>query len=330
MTSKAPSTITTPVSPTQSKRATYPTPPASASPRHERFPDHRQEAFGEQDPPKSLSSPSSPTSTTRLRRTSSLTSRFPGDKSHHPLAQLTAESRAADRAPHLRAKHQIGPDTIDTLDNVTGAAYHHPGPYDATLLARNNTPASSPVAALAESNAETLKATPREKIIDSVHGHRPLDGVATYPPGGTDPNGHVYDYEPGENLMTAGNPAGGAYKRWPGLAYHPDDIKGKGEPSYSIEKALKDHKNGGVDGGSKGHRTSASQEIELTSRPSEAADQAQATGNAQQIERDGMWGDGKGRMRRSASAKEKRLSGGGLKKRFGSLKKHVKEAQILP
>jgi hypothetical protein len=26
--------------------------------------------------------------------------------------------------------------------------------------------------------------------------------------------------------------------------YHPDDLKGKGEPSYSIEKALKENKNG--------------------------------------------------------------------------------------
>ena len=44
--------------------------------------------------------------------------------------------------------------------------------------------------------------------------------------------------------------------------YHPDDIKGKGEPSYSIEKALKDHKvqkrNAKVQGESG---------IELTGRP---------------------------------------------------------------
>jgi hypothetical protein len=319
------------VSPTPSKRDTYPSPPPSASPRHGQFPTHRQEAFGEHEPTKSGSSPSGPTATTRPRRTSSLTSRFPGDKSHHPLAQLTAENRAADRAPHLRAKHQIGPDTIDTLDNVSGTAYHHSGPYDATLLARNTIPISSPVAALAESNAETLKATPREKIIDSVRGHRPLDGVTAYPPGGIDPNGHVYDYEPGENMMTAGNPTGGAYKRWPGVTYHPDDIKGKGEPSYSVEKALKDHKNDGVDGSGKVHRSTASQEIELSSRSRQSADQAQASGSAEQFDRDNpMWGEGEERMQRSASGKEKRLSGGGLKKRFGSVKKRIKDAQILP
>jgi hypothetical protein len=130
--------------------------------------------------------------------------------------------------------------------------------------------------------------------------------------------------------MTADHPIGGAYKRWPGLDYHPDDVKGKGEPSYSIEKALKDHKNRRGNGGDPGHRTRASQEFELTSLPREANGQAQATENTQQIGKDSMWGDGQGRMRRSASTKEKRLSSGGLKKRFGSFKKHVKEAKILP
>ena len=315
----------------QSKRNSYPSPPASASPRHEQFPSHRQEAFGDVERTKSGSSPSSPIATTRPRRTSSLTSRFPGDKSHQPLAQLTAESRAAYRAPHLRPKHQIGPDTIDSLDNVSGAAYHHSGPYDATLFARNNSNITSPVAALADSNAETLKATPREKIIDSVRGHRPLDGVAAYPPGATDPNGHVYDYEQGENLMTSGDPAGGAYKRWPGVAYHPDDIKGKGEPSYSLEKALADHKTGNVTSSDRGHGNSGSQEIEMTSRPRQSADQAQTSAIGDQFDKDNpMWGDGEGRMRRSAAGKEKRLSGGGLKKRFDDMKQHIKDAQILP
>jgi len=190
------------------------------------------------------------------------------------------------------------------------------------------------VAALAESNAEALKATPREKILDSLRGHRPLDGVATYPPGAMDPNGHVYNYEQGENMMTAGNPGGGAYKRWPGVAYHPDDIKGKGEPSYSIEKALKDHKITSVDGSDKGHKKSASSEIELTSRPRQSGGQAQTSGvagGADQFERDNsMRSNGDEGVRRSASAKEKRLSGGGLKKRFGSMKRHIKDAQILP
>jgi len=77
--------------------------------------------------------------------------------------------------------------------------------------------------------------------MDSVRGHRPLDGVASYPPGSTDQNGHTYRYQEGENMMVDLNPGGGAYKRWSGIQYHPDDIKGKGEPSYSIEKAIKEH-----------------------------------------------------------------------------------------
>jgi hypothetical protein len=190
------------------------------------------------------------------------------------------------------------------------------------------------VAALAESNAETLKATPHEKILDSLRGHRPLDGVATYPPGATDPNGHIYSYEQGENMMTAGNPDGGAYKRWSGVAYHPDDIKGKGEPSYSIEKALKDHKMTNVDGRDTGHKKSTSNEVELTSRPRQPSGQAHTSGvlgDADQFDRNNpMRGDGEEGWHRSASAKEKRLSGGGLKKRFGSIKRHIRDAQILP
>ena len=135
-------------------------------------------------------------------------------------------------------------------------------------------------------------------------------------------------------MMTAGNPDGGAYKRWPGVPYHPDDIKGKGEPSYSVEKALRDHKMASIDGSDKGHKKSASNEIELTSRPRQSGDQAQTSGvsgGADHFDRDNsMRGAGEQGVRRSASAKEKRLSGGGLKKRFGSMKRHIKDAQILP
>ena len=164
-----------------------------------------------------------------------------------------------------------------------------------------------------------------------MRGHRPLDGVAAYPPGSTDPTGHVYDYEQGENLMTACGPEGGAYKRWPGVAYHPDDIKGMGEPSYSVVKALKDHNATPVDGSGRGHRKSASQEIELTSRPRQSTDRVRTNTNGDQFDTDNpMWGDGEERMRRSASGREKRLSGGGLKKKFGSMKQHLKDVQILP
>jgi hypothetical protein len=145
--------------------------------------------------------------------------------------------------------------------------------------------------------------------MDSLRGHRPLDGVAAYPPGSVDRlTGQRYDYEQGENMMIDNNPEGGAYKRYPGLEYHPDDIKGKGEPSYSIEKALKEHKIS--DEGD--HRKEMADGIEMTS-------QHRRSGSAR-ISVDGDESD----VKRSGSL-SKRLSGGGagLKKRIGSLRKKV-------
>lgn len=204
----------------------YPSPPASTSPRPHGSPNHRKEHLGD--------------TYNRPRRSSSLKERFPGDPTVSPLNQLSREKAVADRARHITRHHAVRPDTIDSLDASGIGAYHHEGPYDATLFARNNSWRSSPVAAVAESNNEALKATPHEKIVDSVQGHRPLDGVASYPPGVTDRNGQTYNYREGDNMMTEENAPGGPYKRWPGVQYHPDDIKGKGEPSYTVEKALKE------------------------------------------------------------------------------------------
>ncbi|KAJ9615680.1 hypothetical protein H2200_001756 [Cladophialophora chaetospira] len=296
----------------------YPSPPPSGSPTFSknsptvtqsplsphspRSPGHRQEAFGNGDP-------SSPVG--RRRRGSSLSERFPGDASHRPLDTLTKEKHAADRARHATRKHRIQPDTIDNLDNTAGGAWHHGGPYDATLFARNNT-TNSPLAALADSNAEALKATPKEKIIDSVRGHRPLDGVATFAPGNMDRNGNVYNYEEGDNMMIEGGPEGGAYKRWPGVQYSPEDIKGKGEPSYSIEKALKEHKIS-----DDGQKTNGTQGIEMRTRHRSSSGVASGT-----VDRSG-WDDGEPAIGRSGSI-SKRLSGG-LKKRFGSIKRSNRE-----
>ncbi|EXJ88292.1 hypothetical protein A1O1_05222 [Capronia coronata CBS 617.96] len=267
-----------------------PTMRQSSNPQSPRSPSHRQEAFGD----KSTGS--------GRRRGSSLSERYPGDMSHRPLDQLAKEKAVADRARHATKKHHIQPDVIDSLDDSGGSAWHHGGPYDATLYARNNS-SNSPLAAVADSNAEALKATPKEKIIDSVVRHRPLDGVAAYPPGFEDPMGNSYEYEEGENMMVENSPGGGAYKRWPGIPYLPEDIKGKGEPSYSIEKALKEHsiRDDGV--GSEG--------IELQSRHRSSSG-AIATA-------DSSWDNGSGQMGRSGSI-SKRLSGG-LKKRFGSIKR---------
>lgn len=278
---------------------TYPSPPASKpqSPLSPSFssPTSHREALSD-----------SPVG--RRRRGSSLTERFPGDMSHRPLDQLSREKAIADKSRHATKKHHIQPDTIDNLDTVGAGAYHHSGPYDATLLARNNTK-DSPLAALKDSNEETLKATPRENIIDSVRGHRPLDGVAAYPPGSVDRlTGQVYDYEQGENMMVDNNPEGGAYKRYPGLQYHPDDIKGKGEPSYSIEKALKEHRIS--DEGS--HRKDMVGGIEMTSQPRRS-----------ESGRIGITADGSGIGRSASFGKRLSGSGAGLKKRIGSLRRKV-------
>lgn len=61
---------------------------------------------------------------------------------------------------------------------------------------------------------EALKATPPGKIADCIWHSRPLDGVAYYPPGSTDPDGNTYDYEEGWNMMTEDR---GDFRRWPGM-----------------------------------------------------------------------------------------------------------------
>ncbi|KAI1618499.1 hypothetical protein EDD37DRAFT_622903 [Exophiala viscosa] len=286
-----------------SNSGAYPSPPPSGNSPNGRFPSpqqsprspsHRQEAFGGQQ--------------TGRRRASSLTERYPGDKSHRPLDQLAKEKYIADRARHATRKHHIQPDTIDNLDRSGGTSWHHGGPYDATLFARNNS-TNSPLAAVADSNLEALKATPKERIVDSVRGHRPLDGVALYAPGNSDRMGNVYNYEEGENMMTEGRPEGGAYKRWPGIQYLPEDIKGKGEPSYSIEKALKEHHIG------EESKAEGDEGIELQSRHRSSSGAVPPS----------SWNDGEGQtVGRSGSLR--RLSGG-LKRRFGSVSKRKSSGQ---
>jgi hypothetical protein len=154
---------------------------------------------------------------TRPRRTSSLSQRYQGDESHQPLNMLRKDSKKAYRAPHLNKRHIPGADLIDRLDPTPNKLpYHHEGPYDAALLARNTSYKSSPIAALEDSNREALKATPAEKIKDALEKHKPLDGVAVVPPGERDQLGRVYNYEEGTDMMREGNPEGGAYKRWDG------------------------------------------------------------------------------------------------------------------
>lgn len=129
-----------------------------------------------------------------------------------PLEFVKHEEKLAHRSPHLRKKHLPGTDTIDRLDVGPLGRYHHEGPYDAALLARNTSFKSSPVAATMGVNNETLRATPIENIRDAIEGHRPLDGVAAIAPGSEDRLGRRYDYKDENLMITEGN-----YKRWPGV-----------------------------------------------------------------------------------------------------------------
>ena len=144
--------------------------------------------------------------------------------SNRPLDQLRKEAKAADRAPHLKKKHLPGADPIDVLDDSTiGGVYHHEGPYDATLISRNTEYQSSPVEAVRGTNAEALRATPRENIRDSVERHVPLQGTAVIPPGMAGIDGRPMRYEEGADLMREPDAPGGAYKRWEGVVCFPQN-----------------------------------------------------------------------------------------------------------
>ena len=193
----------------------------------EKFPTYREQAFGGySDTRRRAGSATNPLpvyndagseskSTSNRRRTNSLRERYPGDQSHKPLDIIRRDSKKADRSPHLKKRHLPGPDTIDRLDPaIGGRAYHHEGPYDAALLARNNSFENSPLAALKGTNQEAIKATPPENIRDAVERHHPLDGVAIVPPGMQDRFGRSYHYEEGADLMRETNEEGPGYKRW--------------------------------------------------------------------------------------------------------------------
>ncbi|EOA89038.1 uncharacterized protein SETTUDRAFT_168242 [Exserohilum turcica Et28A] len=292
----------------QSRRYDYPSPPSSASPKRARFPnDHRAEAFGpmNQGKPRRASNPApSSLNKAELSRGGSLKARYPGDKSHRPLDQLRHDEKVAHRAPHLRKKNFQGADVIDRLDKTSIGRYHHEGPYDAASIARNRDTRYSPLAAVKDSNEEALRATPRENIIDSIQRHRPLEGVANIPPGMADRFGRVLDYEEGADLQRE---PGGDYRRWPGVQYHPDDLKGKGEPSFTIERALKEHKRTGDSGTemkTRSHRTRSAGHTDapdaITSDSNPAVNRSNSTGKSM---------------------------GNALKKRFGSIRRRKNDVE---
>ncbi|CAI6280658.1 unnamed protein product [Periconia digitata] len=300
------------VSPKQGNdpRSHYPSPPNSASPRRERFSDHRSEAFASSSSsghPRRSSQPNPfndpPREGNRLARSGSLRERYPGDLSHRPLDIIRKDTKTAHRAHHLRKKNFQGADIIDRLDKTT-PSYHHEGPYDAANLSRNLSYTHSPVAAVQETNEEALKATPRENIINTMTKHHPIDGVAFVPPGVPDRFGRTYDYQEGTDLMRE---PGYDYKRWPGVTYHPDDLKGKGEPSFTIERQLKERKAYGETGTEMQTRR-RNVSFSVNDRPENIV-----SGDV----------DGNGLGRSNTTGKS---VGTALKKRFGSLRRRKADA----
>lgn len=161
-------------------RPDYPTSPGLARPRTS---DFRKEVFAAyaDGPPRRSNTVGSNVKrgdVAARHRSSSLGERFPGDDSNRPLDILRRESKRAYRSPHLKKKHLPGADLIDRLDVGPGNMYHHEGPYDAALIARNSAWETSPLAAVSDTTEEALKATPRESVLDAVKRHRPLDGIA--------------------------------------------------------------------------------------------------------------------------------------------------------
>ncbi|KAI0995462.1 hypothetical protein K3495_g12717 [Podosphaera aphanis] len=220
----------------------YPTPPSSVSPTKSSFQESNVSPSSRRFSSQRNFDGSSKLTTSR-RRCCSLGERFPGDMSHRPLEQLRKETKAAHRAPHLKKKHLPGTDTIDSLDSSAfGLLYHHGGPYDATLLAPNRNQKYAPIEALKSSNDEALRATPKDYIRDALQKHMPLQGTATIPAGMRGYDGQIMLYEEGADLMREADAPGGAYRRWADMKYHPDDLKGKGEPSYSFDKMQKKDK----------------------------------------------------------------------------------------
>ncbi|CAI6090446.1 unnamed protein product [Clonostachys chloroleuca] len=150
------------------------------------------------------------------------------------LDTIKKEHKTAHRRHRSRPSQT---DIIDSLDTV-GGAYHHSGPFDAASASMNTHKKYSPLEAVRDSNMEALKATPPEYIKDSLERNLPLQGTATIPSGYTDLSGNVMQYEEGTDMMRDPTAGGGAYKRWDGITYHPDDLKGKGS-EFEYERDLK-------------------------------------------------------------------------------------------
>ena len=93
---------------------------------------------------------------------------------------------------------------------------------------------------------------------------------------------------------------------------HPDDLKGKGEPSFTIEKALKDHKRLGDTG------------TEMTSRShrTRSVGHAEAPGIVPSVATDPE-ASGVGRSNTTG-----RSVGGAIRKRIGSIRRRKQEVEV--
>ncbi|KAJ5371943.1 Pal1 cell morphology [Penicillium concentricum] len=210
-----------------------------ASSHYPHFNQHSQDrqnvgTMGNNNPYARYISPA-PSAYSRRSRSESLNSApsiwYSGTPEHHPVEPRRKREHSAPHRRHNkypRHSQLVQPDIIDRLDNVTNFSYHHEGPYDAARPERNRYVQSSPLEAVKESNAEALRATPHHKIADAVNSHRPLDGVAFYPPGTTDRNGQEYSYEEGSNMM---NDFAGNFMRMPGMKFTDEDFKN--DPFYN-------------------------------------------------------------------------------------------------
>lgn len=101
--------------------------------------------------------------------------------------------------------------------------------------------------------------------------------------------------------------------------YLPEDYKGKGEPSFSLEKALKDHK--------KDHRRILSEGNSYEMQPQNGSfSSRQRSSSGSQPGNAMNNSEFEGQVRRSNTTG--RRVGEGLKKRFGSLRRSKKTSEV--
>ncbi|KAK7207701.1 hypothetical protein BZA70DRAFT_272016 [Myxozyma melibiosi] len=95
----------------------------------------------------------------------------------------SVSGREKDRRGRKNRRRLSALDYIDSLDDSVCGAFHHEGPFDATMSYRNSGVKYPPVKAVHLTNVAALNAVPRASINDSLRRHTPIDNVAALPPG---------------------------------------------------------------------------------------------------------------------------------------------------